>query len=111
MQTTIRGKIFPSKGQAEKLDWLMRIQSSYMRYSYNRLCEGESKSGIEVDVKEKFGEVNSRHRRGGYFRAENNCESAKELVESGELESPEKVVFGGRESLKKRERGEISNEK
>ncbi|KXA95509.1 hypothetical protein AKJ36_00240 [candidate division MSBL1 archaeon SCGC-AAA259I07] len=110
MQTTIRGKIFPSKDQAEKLDELMRIQSSCMRYSYSRLCEGKSKSEIEDDLKGKFSEINSRYRRGGYFRAKFNYESALELVESGELESPEKVVFGGRKNLKKRERGKISNE-
>ncbi len=109
MQTTVRGKIFPSKDQAEKLDELMRIQSSCMRHSYSRLCEGKSKSEIEGDLKEKFSEINSRYRRGGYFRAKSNYESALELVGSGELESPEKVVFGGRKNLKKRERGEISN--
>ncbi len=110
MQVTVRGELFPEGGQARKLDELMRLQSSCMRYSYNRLCKGKSKSEEEVVIKEKFNEINSRYRRGGYFRARDNYESAKELIEDGELESPEKVVFGGRENLKKRERGEISNE-
>ncbi|KXB07069.1 hypothetical protein AKJ54_00785 [candidate division MSBL1 archaeon SCGC-AAA382K21] len=60
-------------------------------------------------MKEKFSEINSRYRRGGYFRAKFNYESVLELVGSGELESPEKVVFGGRKNLRKRERGKISN--
>ncbi|KXB03340.1 hypothetical protein AKJ45_01825 [candidate division MSBL1 archaeon SCGC-AAA261F19] len=88
----------------------MRMQSSCMRYSYNRLCENKPKSEIETGLKEKFPEINSRYRRGGYFRARANHGSAKELARSGELESPEKVVFGGRENLKRRERGEIANE-
>ncbi|KXB02126.1 hypothetical protein AKJ44_01350 [candidate division MSBL1 archaeon SCGC-AAA261F17] len=110
MQTTIQGKIFPSEHQGERPDELMRIQSSCMRYSYNRLCEGKSKSEIEADLKQKFSSINSRYSRGGYFRAEANYESALELVKSGELKSPEKVVFVGRKNLKKRERGEITNE-
>ncbi|KXB06399.1 hypothetical protein AKJ51_03760 [candidate division MSBL1 archaeon SCGC-AAA382A20] len=101
---------FREGGQARKLDELMRLQSSAMRFSYNRLCKGKSKSEVEEDIKEKFNEINSRYRRGGYFRAEANYESAKKLSETGELESPEKVVFGGRENLKKRENGEITNE-
>ncbi|KXA92971.1 hypothetical protein AKJ64_01720 [candidate division MSBL1 archaeon SCGC-AAA259E17] len=109
MQVTVRGELFPSDSEAEQLDELMRIQSSCMRYAYNRLCEGKTKSVIEADLKDTFSEINSRYRRGGYFRARANYESAKELVKSGEQESPEKVVFGGREDLKKRERGEISN--
>ncbi|KXB06495.1 hypothetical protein AKJ53_00025 [candidate division MSBL1 archaeon SCGC-AAA382F02] len=110
MQTTVCGKLFPTKNQAWELDDLMRVQSSCMRYSYNRLCEGKTKSRIETDIKQKFGEINSRYRRGGYFRAKINYKSVLELVEAGNLESPEKVVFGGRENLKKRERGKISNE-
>ncbi len=110
MQVTVQGKLFPSDPEDKQLDGLMRLQSSCMRYSYNRLCEGMSKSEIETDIEKKFGEINSRYRRGGYFRAKANYESAKELVKSGELESPKKVVFGGRENLKKRERDEISNE-
>ncbi|KXA99211.1 hypothetical protein AKJ42_03560 [candidate division MSBL1 archaeon SCGC-AAA261C02] len=110
MQTTVRGKIFPSEDQAEELDELMRIQSSCMRYSYNRLCEGKSKSRIESDLKEKSPEINSRYRRGGYFRAKANYESALQQVKVGELDSPKKVVFGGRKNLKRRERGEITNE-
>lgn len=108
MQITVRGKLYPSGDQAEKLDEVMRTQSSCMRYTYNRLCEGQSKSQIEADL-EKFSEINSRYRRGGYFRAEANYKSAVELVEAGELESPRKVVFGGRRNLKRRERGEITN--
>lgn len=110
MQVTICGEIFPSKDQAQELDELMRLQSACMRYTYRRLCEGRSKSEIEADLKEKFGEINSRYRRGGYFRARANYESALELVKAGELKSPERVVFGGRKNLKRRERGEISNE-
>ncbi|KXA99489.1 hypothetical protein AKJ42_03125 [candidate division MSBL1 archaeon SCGC-AAA261C02] len=49
MQTTIRGKIFPSEDQAEKLDELMRIQSSCMRYSYNRLCECAQSPGAFME--------------------------------------------------------------
>ncbi|KXB00018.1 hypothetical protein AKJ42_01925 [candidate division MSBL1 archaeon SCGC-AAA261C02] len=52
MQTTIRGKIFPSEDQAEKLDELMQFQSARMRCSYNRLYEDKSKSRIEADLKE-----------------------------------------------------------
>ncbi len=110
MQVTIQGKLFPSDSEAEQLDELMRIQSSCMRYAYNRLCEGGTKSEIESDLGKKFPEVNSRYRRDGYFRAKFNHDSALELVKSGDLESPEKVVFGGRKNLKKRERSEISNE-
>lgn len=110
MQMTKQGKLFPSTTEAAKMDELMRLQSSCMRYSYNRLCENESKKEVEADIKQKFGEINSRYRRGGYFRAKNNHDSAKEQVKTGELESPEKVVFGGRENLRKREQGEITNE-
>jgi predicted transposase len=60
MQITIRGKLFPSSEQAQRLGKLMRLQSSCMRYAYRRLCEGKAKSGIETDLKEKFGGVNSR---------------------------------------------------
>jgi IS605 OrfB family transposase len=110
MQITIRGKLFPSSEQARRLDELMRLQSSCMRYAYNRLCEGKSKSEIEADLGEKFSEINSRYYRDGYFRAKANHESALELVKTKELELPERVVFGGRKNLKRRERREISNE-
>ncbi|KXA90011.1 hypothetical protein AKJ61_01655 [candidate division MSBL1 archaeon SCGC-AAA259B11] len=110
MQVTVQGKLFPEKDQARKLNELMRLQSSCMRYSYNRICEGKSKPEIEADLKENFSEINSRCRRGGYFRAKYNHESAKELSKADEFDSPEKVVFGGRKNLKKREQGEISNE-
>lgn len=108
MQTTVQGKLFPTEDQVKKTDKLMRIQSSCMRYSYNRICEGEPKSEIEADLKEKFPGLNSRYRRDAFFRAEANYKSAKELVKMGELESPEKVVFGGRSNLKRREHGEIT---
>lgn len=110
MQVTVRGKLFPSENQAHEIDELMRLQSSCMRYAYQRLYEGKSKSEIEADLKEKFSRINSRYRRGAYFRAKANHESALELVKAGELESPEKVVFGGRRNLRCREREEISNE-
>lgn len=110
MQITVRGKLFPTNDQACKLDELMQIQSSCMRYAYRRLCKRKAKSEIEADLKEKFGEINSRYYRDGYFRAKSNYESALELVKAGELKSPKRVVFGGRKNLKCRERGEITNE-
>lgn len=110
MQTTVCGEIFPSEDQAERIDELMRLQSSCMRYAYDRLCEGKSKSEIESDLKEKFSEINSRYRRGGYFRAKSNYDSALELVKSGELKSPEKIVFGGRKNMGRRIHSEITNE-
>ncbi len=109
MQVTIQGRLYPKESQKQEINKLMRLQSSCMRYAYNRLCEGKSKSKIERDLKEKFSRINSRYRRGGYFRARDNFKSAKKLVKSGKLESEEKIVFGGRKNLKKREQGEITN--
>ncbi len=110
MQYTIQGKLFPDKDEKAEIDRLMKVQSSVMRYSYNRICEDKSKSAIENDLKDKFPKVNSRYRRGGYFRAKDNYKSAKELVKADELESEEKVIFGGRKNLIKRSNGEITNE-
>lgn len=110
MQITIQGRIYPTESQKQKINKLMRLQSSCMRYAYNRLCERKSKSEIEKDLKEKFSDINSRYRRGGYFRARDNFKSAEELVKLGELESKGKLVFGRRKNLKKRERGEITKE-
>lgn len=107
---TVRGRLFPSKDQARELNRFMRAQSSGMRYAYSRLCEGKPKAEIESDLKRKFPELNSRYCRGGYFRAKFTHASALELVKAGELESPRRVVFGGRNNLRRRERGEISNE-
>lgn len=109
MQVTIQGKIFPNEEQKVKIDRLMRLQSSVMRYSYNRICEDRTKSEIEQDLKDKFPQINSRYRRGGYFRARDNYKSARELVEAGNLESEKRIVFGGRRNLKRREKGEITN--
>lgn len=109
MRSTACGKLFPLRDQPGKIDELMRLQSSRTRYSYNGLCEGKSKSEIEPDLKQKFSVINSRYRRCGYFRAKFNYESALQQVKAGELESPEKVVFGGRKNFKKGERGVSRN--
>lgn len=110
MQMTIQGKLFPDEEQQYNINRLMRIQSSAMRYSFIRICEGYNKSEVVSDLKDKFSEINLRYRNGGYFRAKINYKSAKKLVQRGELELEEKIVFGGRKNLKKREKGEITNE-
>ncbi|MFX1475803.1 MAG: hypothetical protein ACFFCO_10065, partial [Promethearchaeota archaeon] len=108
MQVTIRGKLFPTPNQAGVINELIRRQSACTRYAYNRICEGKTKTEIEVDLREKFPRINSRYRRGAYTRARSIFEAAKEHVKSGGLMSQEKVVFGSRKTLQKRECGRIT---
>lgn len=109
MQVTVCGRIFPSTEQSIKLDLLMRNQSACMRIAYRRLCERKTKSYIESSLKNQFPDLNSRYRRDGYFRAITTFEAAKKLVEMGMLESTDKIIFGGRKNLRRRERGELSS--
>ena len=99
MQITLRGVLFPSADQKNQLDMLMRFQSSCMRFSYKRLCEGYTKSEIEKKLSETFPQINSRYRKAGFFRAQTMYLSAFRLMKNGRLKSLKKVVFGGRKNL------------
>ncbi len=111
MQTTIRGKLFPSSEQARQLRTLMNQQSSGMRFAYSRLQESKSKSEVEGMLSTFFPLLNGRYRQGAYFRAKFQFDAAKELVKSGLMHCSSKLVFGGRRNLERRAKGEISAEK
>jgi hypothetical protein len=82
-----------------------------MRFAYKRLCENRSYSEIKPELKDKFPHLNYRYLEGGFLRAENLFKIAQKHVKSGSLESPAKIIFGGKNNLRLIIRGRISKEK
>jgi IS605 OrfB family transposase len=64
---------------------------------------------IEKDVAQKFG-FNSRWAKDAVARAKAAHDGAEKLVEQGSLESPRKLIWGGRKNFERRSQGEITNE-
>ncbi len=108
MQTTICGKLFPNSRQARILDELMRHQSACIRFAYKRICDEKTQSEIEASLKSFFPQLNSLYRRCGYFRAIDAFKAAIFRVKSGQLETPSKVIFGGRRNLISLKKGQLS---
>lgn len=79
-----------------------------MRFAYKRICEEKTRSEIEASLKACFPQLNSNYRRSGYFRAIDAYKAAIFRVKLGLLETPSKVVFGGRKNLIRYEKGQLS---
>ena len=110
MNVTIQGTLIElSDLQKADLDNLMRIFESAFRFAYARWCEGLAQGKIEKLVASTFG-INSRWAKDATAKAKASFESSKEQVKEGRLESPEKVIWGGRKNFEKRAKGQITQE-
>lgn len=110
MKTTIQGVLIRLTGEKRGVvEQCMKTFESATRYSYARICDGVPILDIEKDVMDKFS-LNSRWSKDAVARAKAAYVGAEKLVEKGKLESPRKLIWGGRRNFERRAKGEISNE-
>ena len=110
MKTTIQGVLIRlTDEQREIIEDLIRRFESATRYAYARICDGVPILDIEKDAMGKFG-LNSRWAKDAVSRAKAAYAGVEALVERGKLESPRKLIWGGRRNFERRSKGEITNE-
>jgi len=110
VKTTIHGCLVRLTDEKRSIieDMIRRFESA-TRYAYARICDNISILNIEKDVMAKFS-FNSRWAKDAVARAKALYKRADKLVKDGKLESPRKIIWGGRLNFRRRARGEISKE-
>jgi len=81
---------------------------TYIFYWVSSAIVEKTQSEIEASLKSFFPQLNSLYRRCGYFRAIDAFKAAIFRVKSGQLETPSKVIFGGRRNLISLKKGQLS---
>jgi IS605 OrfB family transposase len=110
MKTTIQGVLIRlTDEQREVIEDMVRRFEGATRYAYARICDGVPILDIEKDVMQKFN-LNSRWAKDAVSRAKATYATAEKLVEKGRLESPRKLIWGGRKNFERRSNGKITNE-
>lgn len=109
MKTTIQGCLIRLDDEKRKaVEEIIRRFESGARYAYARICDSIPILDIEKDVMQKF-DLNSRWAKDVVMRAKAAYDGAEKLVETGRLESPRKLIWGGRKNFECRSKGEITN--
>lgn len=110
MKTTIQGCLIRlTDEKREAIEEIIRRFESATRYAYAHICDDMSILDIEKDVMQKFS-LNSRWAKDAVARAKAAYAGAEKLVEKGRLESPRKLIWGGRKNFEHRSKCEITNE-
>jgi len=110
MKTTIQGCLVRMTDESrEVLEDLIRRFESATRYAYARLCDGTPGTETYKGVTEKF-DLNAMWACNVIVRARGTFAAAKRLSARGKLESPKKLIWGGRKNFKLRCEGKITAE-
>ena len=110
MKVTIQGCLIRLTDKQHRIieDMIRRFESA-TRYTYARLCNETPIPAIRKDVQRKF-ELNSFWAECAMDRAKAAYKTAQNLTKEGKLQSPRKLIWGGRRNFELRSRGKISKE-
>nr|BAL53658.1 transposase [uncultured Aquificae bacterium] len=105
---TLQCKLVLDKKDKKKLLELMRVQSSAIRYAYNRLLESNNPKSVDTfnnitrELQKVF-RLNAKYSQSAVIKAKSILLSSTERNQN-----PRKVIFGGRELFEKLQRRHIN---